>query len=69
MRDTWLKYGDTSRYVHRFVIGTKGLDADTMAVLRQEQSQYGDLGFLPNFKDAYNSLTQKLAESYKWAAT
>ena len=47
----------------------KGLDADTMSVLKQEQNQYQDLGFLPHFKDAYNSLTQKLAESYKWAAT
>jgi hypothetical protein len=36
MRDTWLTYGDRtkSKVVYRFVIGTKGLNAATMAVLK-----------------------------------
>jgi hypothetical protein len=30
--------------VHRFIIGTRGLDADTLAILQQEQQQHNDLG-------------------------
>ncbi len=66
MRSTWLNVTKFPSVSRRFVIGTSDLDSNTRETLEQEQNKYGDMLFLPEFKDTYNQLTRKLLSALLW---
>lgn len=65
MRTTWLS-NKTSDVVHYFSIGTEGLTEEELATLNKENFLNQDLLLLPDLKDSYKDLTEKLLHSLKW---
>lgn len=68
IRETWLRFADTRRVEHFFVIGTAGLKVDSIEALNSEHQHNKDLLLLPYLKDSYSGLTAKLLEAFKWIA-
>nr|XP_054768669.1 beta-1,3-galactosyltransferase 6-like [Lytechinus pictus]XP_054768670.1 beta-1,3-galactosyltransferase 6-like [Lytechinus pictus] len=65
LRDTWLTLRSSDMIV-KFVIGIADLPADQLEDLEKEQKKYNDLLFLPDLKDGFYALTQKLIEMFVW---
>eukprot|EP00039_Didymoeca_costata_P001004 m.48755 g.48755 ORF g.48755 m.48755 type:complete len:330 (+) comp10583_c0_seq3:117-1106(+) len=69
MRETWLTYGNKNAFQYRFIIGIKNLDQGMLNLLDKEQAEYNDLGFLKDFQEGFQRLTQKLIASLEWSTT
>ena len=72
IRASWLtNRRSQTRYLARFVIGTKNLTPKDAQALACENKQYGDLVMLPDDADTVNpqewSSTSKLLGSFRWA--
>ena len=67
VRSTWLRSGAQQSVVHRFAVGTKGLD-DTVLhhQLQAEHQRHCDMILLPSLADHYSNLTAKLKQSLVW---
>ena len=67
IRQTWLSEIVNSKIVkYYFVIGTDGLSVSENGQLIIERKNYSDLLLLDNVPDAYENLTRKILESFKW---
>ncbi len=69
IRRTWMKgYQDQDPPVlMRFTIGTLQQPTADLQDLMEEQSNHGDLIFLPDLKEDYTNLTLKVLQSFVWA--
>lgn len=65
IRSTWLTKQDPE-VLYWFVIGTEGLPAEDLQNLGTEQVRHHDLLLLPDLRDSYENLTQKLLHMYSW---
>lgn len=59
IRETWLSL-KSDRVKPLFVIGSKGLNQETLNAINEEQQQFQDILVLKNIEDGYDSLTAKL---------
>lgn len=66
IRETWIKLSKSPKVVHYFVIGTLSLTSNEKIQIVKENAFHHDLLLLPQLKDAYNNLTLKLLQSFKW---
>lgn len=65
IRETWLQ-NLPKDVVARFVVGTATVTKEDLRLLEKEHKQYRDIMFLPDLKDSYGSLTDKLIHMFKW---
>lgn len=70
IRKTWLELAFPSEYsfIHKFAVGTHGLDSEYKRTLITEQEKHSDMLFLNGLKDSYSNLTLKVLESFSWIA-
>lgn len=68
IRETWLRNipGD---FKYFFVIGVKDLEANELSNVKSEQRKHDDMLLLPQIRDSYAKLTDKLVEAFKWTAS
>lgn len=68
LRKTWLSDIKTlnSSVIARFIIGVRDLPQEDIKNLEEENKQYNDILFLPDFKDSYYELTNKVLQTFKW---
>ncbi|KAA0199143.1 hypothetical protein HAZT_HAZT000069 [Hyalella azteca] len=62
IRQTWLKE-EGRDCLHYFAVGIDGLSEDMNVTIQSEQRRFSDMLFLPNLKDSYSTLSQKLLSS------
>ncbi|XP_030632067.1 beta-1,3-galactosyltransferase 6 [Chanos chanos] len=65
IRSTWLSKPDPE-VLALFVVGTESLPAEDLQNLKTEQVRHRDLLLLPELRDSYENLTQKLLHMYSW---
>ncbi|GCC32690.1 beta-1,3-galactosyltransferase 6 [Chiloscyllium punctatum] len=65
IRSTWLANRDPEILPY-FAIGTSGLPAEEVQNLEQENTRHHDLLLLPDLKDSYENLTNKILHMYAW---
>nr|CAG4638617.1 EOG090X0A8N [Cyclestheria hislopi] len=65
IRDTWLSEKH-SNVLHYFAIGTKGITASVYDEIAMENATYGDILFLSEVKDFYETLTSKVLAGLQW---
>lgn len=66
VRSTWLRSGAQQSVVHRFAVGTKGLDDTVLHQLQAEHQRHCDMILLPSLADHYSNLAAKLKQSLVW---
>lgn len=66
IRDTWTGKPPEGVFV-RFVLGTGSLEHGVRDRIDRENVIYKDMLLLENFNETFQSLTEKLLESFKWA--
>lgn len=82
IRNTWLKLKaflapsisplaqenvmENKEFEHYFVVGVSSVSDKIRAQLRNEQQEHGDLLILPQLKDMYTTLSDKLIQSIRW---
>ena len=68
LRKTWLSDIKTlnSSVIARFIIGVRDLPQEDIKNLEEENKRYNDILFLPDFKDSYYELTNKVLQTFKW---
>ena len=67
VRETWTKLTDPAyKVVVNFVVGTEGLSQKLSQNLDFERKQNNDLIILPNHKESYSKLTEKLLKTIVW---
>ncbi|XP_068732021.1 beta-1,3-galactosyltransferase 6-like [Montipora capricornis] len=69
IRETWFSHLKVvnSSVTARFVVGAKELPQNDREDLEKENNNYGDILFLPELKDSYYELTNKVLQSFLWA--
>ncbi|XP_043919005.1 beta-1,3-galactosyltransferase 6 [Protopterus annectens] len=65
IRSTWLSKRDPD-ILCRFVVGVSGLLQEDLQNLELENARYHDLLLLPDLKDSYENLTNKIVHMYSW---
>ncbi|XP_069774870.1 beta-1,3-galactosyltransferase 6 [Narcine bancroftii] len=65
IRSTWLSNRDPEILPY-FAVGTSGLAAEEVENLEQENGRHHDLLLLPDLKDSYENLTNKILHMYAW---
>ncbi|XP_005986056.1 beta-1,3-galactosyltransferase 6 [Latimeria chalumnae] len=65
IRSTWLSTHEPD-ILCRFVIGTTGLLQEDLQNLELENARHHDLLLLPDLKDSYENLTNKILHMYSW---
>ena len=67
-RNTWMKkFKDTKDILFKFMIGTGGLDNQTLSALNSEFKTYGDLVLLDGHNEEYGAhCTEKLMLTFQW---
>uniref|UniRef100_UPI00398F5A23 beta-1,3-galactosyltransferase 6 n=1 Tax=Pristiophorus japonicus TaxID=55135 RepID=UPI00398F5A23 len=65
IRSTWLASRDPEILPY-FTIGTSGLAAEDVLTLEQESDRHRDLLLLPDLRDSYENLTNKILHMYAW---
>ncbi|GCB60552.1 beta-1,3-galactosyltransferase 6 [Scyliorhinus torazame] len=65
IRSTWLANRDPE-IIPYFAIGTSGLAAEEVQNLEQENARHHDLLLLPDLRDSYENLTNKILHMYAW---
>ena len=68
LRRTWLSNIKTfnSSITARFIVGVKELPQEDRRNLEEENKRYNDILFLPELKDSYYELTNKVLHTFKW---
>lgn len=68
LRKTWLSNMKTLNcsLIARFIIGVKELPQEDRKNLEEENERYQDILFLPELKDSYYELTNKVLKSFEW---
>jgi galactosylxylosylprotein 3-beta-galactosyltransferase len=73
LRETWLRQRPRpNAYVARFVVGTRGLDAEYLASLVAEYDEHRDLLVLPEVEEEVTAewpSSWKLLQSFSWAVS
>ena len=65
IRETWLQ-GKPEHVLVFFVIGLNGLPIEEQKTLEFENSRHHDLLLLPDLRDSYYALTDKVLEAFAW---
>ena len=66
IRETWLNLEKhlRSEVIHFFVVGRKGLHAETLESLEAESAENKDVLLLPNVEDSFDQLTTKVLATF-----
>lgn len=66
IRETWLNLEKQlrSEVIHFFVVGRKGLHAETLESLEAESAENKDVLLLPNVEDSFDQLTTKVLATF-----
>ncbi|CAI5441162.1 unnamed protein product [Caenorhabditis angaria] len=69
VRNTWLELSKKgpSVYIHKFVIGTAGLDTEIISKLKSENEQFNDLVLLEKLEEGYSGLARKTLSAMQFA--
>lgn len=68
IRKTWISNMKTlnSSVIARFVVGVKDLPLEDKKNLEEENKKHRDILFLPEIKDSYYELTNKVLQTFRW---
>lgn len=66
IRNTWLKLDNSGQYMAKFVIGGKSLTKSELDMVEAENKNYKDLIIIPDLKDGYHELTNKVLQGFRW---
>ncbi|KAK3754003.1 hypothetical protein QZH41_007672 [Actinostola sp. cb2023] len=65
IRNTWLKI-DNVDFMAKFIIGGKSLTKSERHNLESENQNYKDIVIIPDLKDGYHELSNKVLHGFKW---